>query len=156
MRGKAAKKRNLEPDKVHGSVVVSKMINYIMQDGKKAVAEANVYKALDKLATETKLKPVEALDKAIGNIVPKVEVKSRRVGGANYQVPVPVTEDRQLALALRWIIGAARDARGGRPFAEALYTELLAGTKKEGAAYKKREDTHKMADANKAFSHLSW
>ncbi|KXK27028.1 MAG: 30S ribosomal protein S7 [candidate division WS6 bacterium OLB20] len=156
MRGKQAKKRELRPDAMYSSRLVTKLINYVMLDGKKVAAEKVVYGALDKLATVTKMKPLEALELAIGNVKPRIEVRSRRVGGANYQVPVPVAEERQLALALRWITKAVRDSRGGKPTADRLADELIAATKKEGTAYKKREDTVKMAEANKAFSHLSW
>lgn len=156
MRGKQAKKRKLETDAVYNSILVTKFINYIMQDGKKSVARKHVYGALDKLAVATKMDALEALKKAINNIKPKMEVRSRRLGGANYQVPIPVEEDRQLALAFRWIIAVCRDNRGSLTFTDRLTTELIAAFKKEGDAYKKREDTHKMADANKAFSHLNW
>jgi len=156
MRGKQIKKRELHPDRIYNSLVVTKLINYMMQDGKKKVAESIIYQALDKLGSDLKMKPVEALEKALGNIKPKVEVRSRRVGGANYQVPVPVSEDRQLALALRWIIAAARESRGSRESWQALHGELLAAANRDGTAFKKKEDTHKMAEANKAFSHLSW
>ncbi|MEI7579294.1 MAG: 30S ribosomal protein S7 [bacterium] len=156
MRGKQAKNRPIKPDFKFNSPMVAKFINYVMLDGKKSVAETNVYKALEKLSVNTKLKPIEAFDKALENIKPKIEVRSRRVGGANYQVPVPVAEGRQLTLALHWIINAARANRGGREFAESLAQELFLATKKEGTAFKKREDTHKMAEANKAFSHLGW
>lgn len=156
MRGKPARNKPLMPDKVYGSTVVTKLINYIMLDGKKTVAEDIVYTALELLAKETKLKPMEALEKSLGNIKPKIEVRSRRVGGANYQVPIPVAETRQLSLAFRWIIDASRASRGAKPYAQALANELIAASKREGAAYKKREDAHKMAEANKAFSHLTW
>lgn len=156
MRGKKARKRELRPDANYGSKLVTKLINYFMLDGNKTAAEKIVYGALDKLGAETKMKPMEALDIAINNVKPRVEVRSRRVGGANYQVPVPVAEDRQLALALRWITKACRDSRGSQTMSDRLALELIAATKKEGTAYKKREDTLKMAEANRAFSHLSW
>jgi small subunit ribosomal protein S7 len=155
MRGKQARKRELKPDYKFGSTVVAKMINYIMKDGKKTTAESVVYNALDKLSKETKMTPMEALEQALLNIKPKIEVRSRRVGGANYQVPVPVSEERQLTLALRWI-KEAMSSRGSRRSFEALADELIAATKKEGHSYKKKEDAHKMAEANKAFSHLGW
>lgn len=156
MRGKRAKKRQPVADPVYHSKLISKFINYLMQDGKKKTAESIVYAAMEKLAAETKLPAMEAVERAIGNVKPKIEVRSRRVGGANYQVPVPVSEERQLALALRWIIGACRSNRGGKPISDRLAAELIAAFRKEGDSYRKREDTHKMAEANKAFSHLSW
>jgi len=156
MRGKQANNRPLKPDYKYNSTVITKLINYVMQDGKKTVAEKIIYDALEKLGKDTKKTPMEAFEIALNNIKPKVEVKSRRVGGANYQVPVPVTESRQLTLALRWLIDAARSSRGGKQFYEALARELIAANNKEGTSVKKREDTHKMAEANKAFSHLGW
>lgn len=156
MRGKQVRQRTIRPDQVYNSLAVAKLINYIMLDGKKDVSRRMVYDMLDKLGEKTKKKPLEALDAALDNIKPKVEVRSRRVGGANYQVPVPVSEKRQLDLALRWMVNSARESRGNKTFADALLEETVAAIDKQGNAYKKREDTHKMADANKAFSHLSW
>lgn len=156
MRGKSIRVRKIEPDEVFNSEVVGKLINYIMLDGKKDVSRKIVYEMLDRLSKETKLEPKAAFDKVMENLKPKVEVRSRRVGGANYQVPVPVSEKRQVDLALRWLVGAARDSRGSKPMAEALYTESLSAINKSGNAFKKREDTHKMAEANKAFGHLTW
>lgn len=156
MRGKPAKKRTIEPDMLYNSVTVAKFINYVMLDGKKAVAEGIVYGMLEKLAEQTKLEPVAALEQVLSNLRPKVEVRSRRVGGANYQVPVPVAEDRQIALAMRWLISFAKANRGGNEFKDSLFREAFAAFNKEGNAYKKRDEVHKMAEANKAFSHLSW
>lgn len=156
MRGKQAKIRKTEPDEVHGSVTVAKFINYMMERGKKTIAEKIVYGALEELAKETKLGPVEAFEKALENIKPKIELRTRRVGGANYQVPVPVAEGRQQALSMRWVINAARSGRGKDTSAKSLTRELLNAFNKEGSAYKKREEVHKMAEANKAFSHLTW
>lgn len=156
MRGKSAKIREIEPDSKYNSITVSKLINYVMVDGKKDVSMKIVYGAMDKLATQTKKEALVALENAIDNIKPKVEIRSRRVGGANYQVPVPVTEKRQLDLALRWLVNAARDSRGNKTLTESLFQESFSAINKQGNAYKKREDTHKMAEANKAFSHLSW
>lgn len=156
MRGKRARVREIKPDSKYNSEVVSKLINYVMQDGKKDVSSKIVYEMLDKLSSETKKDPLVSLESVVDNIKPKVEIRSRRVGGANYQVPVPVSEKRQLDLALRWLVSAARDSRGSKTFAEALFTESLSAINKQGNAYKKKEDTHKMAEANKAFSHLSW
>jgi len=156
MRGKAAKIRTLEPDDVYGSLVVAQFINYVMQSGKKALAQNLVYKSMEALAKETKLGPVEALEKALENIKPKIELRTRRVGGANYQVPVPVAERRQDALSMRWIINAATSNRGKGNSVESLTREFVNAFNKEGPAYKKKEEVHKMAESNKAFSHLTW
>lgn len=156
MRGKPAPKRVLEKDYKYNSELVTKFINYIMIGGKKTVAEKIVYTAMDDLATRTKEKPLDAFQKSIDNIKPKVEVRSRRVGGANYQVPMPVREERQLALAFRWIIDASRKSRKNTPYATVLANELFDAYNNTGAAFKKREDVHKMAEANKAFSHFTW
>jgi small subunit ribosomal protein S7 len=127
-----------------------------MKDGKRTIAEGLVYDAMDKLAETTKLGAEEAFKRALDNVKPRIELRSRRVGGANYQVPVPVTEKRQGSLAMRWILKAATDGRAGKNFSDSLYNQLFASFNKEGAAYKKKEDVHKMAEANKAFSHLTW
>lgn len=156
MRGKKAKPREIKPDHLHKSVLVQKFINKVMKDGKKNIAAKLVYDAIDELAKKTKKDALEAFEEAINNIKPKVEVRSRRVGGANYQVPVPVDEKRQESLAIRWILKAARDARKKSDFAQALADTLVASINKEGPAYKKREDTHKMAEANKAFAQFAW
>ncbi|MBD3280525.1 30S ribosomal protein S7 [Candidatus Dojkabacteria bacterium] len=156
MRGKKAKQRELKPDYKYNSVIVTKLINYIMQDGKKKVATDIVHDAMEKAGKQLDMKPIEALEAALKSIKPKIEVKSRRVGGSNYQVPVPVPEDRQLTLALRWLIGASKSSRGSNSFADTLARELVASTKKEGAAYKKKEDVEKMAEANRAFAHFQW
>ena len=156
MRGKQAKKRVIMPDKKFNSQLVGQLINYIMKDGKRTIAEGLVYGAMSKLAEKTKLGELESLQKSLEMIKPKVELRSRRVGGANYQVPVPVTEARQVSLAMRWILKATKDSRGNRNFSESLFNQLNAALNKEGAAYKKRDEVHKMAEANKAFSHLNW
>jgi small subunit ribosomal protein S7 len=156
MRGKSATIRQIKPDDVYGSLVVAKFTNYIMERGKKALAQGLVYKAMEDLAKETKMGPVESLEQAFANVKPKIELRTRRVGGANYQVPVPVSEKRQDALSMRWIITAAKSARGKGDSADALKRELLSAFNKEGAAYKKKEEVHKMAESNKAFSHLTW
>jgi small subunit ribosomal protein S7 len=156
MRGKQAKLHKINPDGKFNNLVVAQFINYVMQDGKKTIAEGLVYNAMDKLAETTKLGALEAFTKALDNVRPKIELRSRRVGGANYQVPVPVSEKRQLSLTMRWIIKAATDGRAGKDFSTSLYNQLFASYNKEGAAYKKKEDVHKMAEANKAFSHLTW
>lgn len=156
MRGKRAKKRKMNPDPKFGNEDLTKFINYIMIDGKKDLATSLVYQALDKLGKETKMEPIEAFQKAVENIKPKMEVRSRRVGGANYQVPMPVKPDRQNQLAFRWIIKAARESRKSKPFAETLAIVLRDAIDKQGAAYKKKEEVHKMAESNKAFAHFQW
>ena len=154
MRGKSAFKRELAPDSKYGSVLVSKLVNYVMQDGKKSVAEKVVYACLDKVAAETKQNPIDVFDEALKNITPAVEVKSKRVGGANYQVPMPVRGDRRYALAYRWLLVAARSKKG-RPMSEKLAEELMLAAKNEGEAVKKRADVQRMAEANRAFAHLA-
>lgn len=156
MRGKPAKKRDIKPDMIYNSVTVAKFTNYLMLDGKKAIAQGIVYGMLEKLAEATKMEPVAALEQVLTNLKPKVEVRSRRVGGANYQVPVPVSEERQASLAMRWLINFSRANRGGSTYEDSLFREALAAFNKEGVAYKKKEEIHRMAEANKAFSHLSW
>lgn len=156
MRGKRAKKRIVMPDSKYGSELVSKFANKIMVDGKKRVAYNLIYEAIDTLNKITKGKGLESLEKAFENIKPKMEVRSRRVGGANYQVPMPVREERQIALAMKWIIDSARSSRKTNSFGEQLGKELVAAFNKEGNAFKKKEDTHKMAEANKAFAQFTW
>jgi small subunit ribosomal protein S7 len=155
MRGKQAKKRVIKPDEIYKSEVVSKMINYVMYDGKKEVAREITYKSLEDLGARTKTDPVEALDKALNNVKPKVEVRSRRVGGANFQVPVQVNPSRQLALGFKWIIEAARNGRKSDEFWVSLSRELQNAYKNEGTAVKKKEEVHRMAEANKAFSQFA-
>jgi small subunit ribosomal protein S7 len=148
------KNRNMpKPDAVYGSVRVAKLINSIMHDGKKDTARLLVYAALDSLKDAGD--PVALFEEALKNVEPSVEVRSRRVGGANYQVPVEVRPERRLALALRWIINAAR-SKSGKPMSERLASELRAAAKGEGEAVTKRENVHKMAEANKAFAHFAW
>ncbi len=154
MRGKPAIKRKIKPDFQHRNLEVAKLVNYIMERGKKSVAQAVVYGAFDIVNKKTKRNPVEVFEEAVKNVSPILEVKGRRVGGANYQIPVPVKGDRRLALALRWIITAAK-ARKGKPMKEKLALELIDAANKEGAAIKKREDVHRMAEANKAFAHFA-
>ncbi|MFZ2681831.1 MAG: 30S ribosomal protein S7 [Patescibacteria group bacterium] len=154
MRGKSALKRELAPDSKYGSVLVSKLVNYVMKDGKKSVAEKVVYACLDKVAADTAQDPIEVFDEALKNITPTVEVKSKRVGGANYQVPMPVRGDRRYALAYRWLLVAARGKKG-RPMSEKLAEELMLAAKNEGEAVKKRADVQRMAEANRAFAHLA-
>ena len=154
-RRRPAEKREVLPDAVYGDTVLTKFINSLMYDGKKAVAEAIVYGALDRIRDKTGQEPVAVFLQAMGNVRPSVEVRSRRVGGATYQVPVEVRNDRQQALAIRWIITAAR-GRSETTMVDRLSTELLDAAHQRGSAVKKREDTHRMADANKAFSHYRW
>jgi small subunit ribosomal protein S7 len=146
----------LKPDPRHNSKLISKFINCLMWDGKKAVAQKIVYSALDEIAKKMKDVPVaEVFETALNNVKPFVEVRSRRVGGANYQVPMQVNRKRQQSLAIRWILEACRGA-GGRPMYMRLADELMAAYKKEGKAMTTRENTHRMADANKAFAHFAW
>ena len=156
MRGKPAKKRKTPPDPVYGNARLQRFINKIMLKGKKTVAERLVYGALKNIEQKTKQDPVSVFDKALGNIGPALEVKSRRVGGATYQVPVEVSPERKEALAMRWLIGFARKNKKGRGFSEQLAKELIDSAENTGDAVKKKEDTHKMAEANKAFAHYRW
>jgi len=154
-RRRAAIKRSVIPDPRFGSEMLTKFMNLLMLSGKKSVAEGIVYGALDVIGTKGHEEPLEVLSKALENVQPRVEVKSRRVGGATYQVPVEVRPGRRVALAMRWLIDAARK-RNERTMAAKLAGELLDAFEGRGAANKKREDVHKMADANKAFSHYRW
>lgn len=154
-RRREVPKREILPDPKFGSVELAKFMNVVMLDGKKAVAERIVYGALEQVATKTGKEPIEVFSLAINNIKPIVEVKSRRVGGANYQVPVEVRPVRRLALAMRWLREAAKK-RGEKSMNLRLAGELIDASEGRGAAMKKREDTHKMAEANKAFSHFRW
>lgn len=154
-RRRAALKRKILPDAKYGNKVVAKFINCLMKAGKKSVAEKALYSALDEIKRKTKQDELEVFLEALENVKPNVEVRSRRVGGATYQVPVEVRSERRLALALRWIIDSARK-RSERVVSMKLAAELLDAFNKRGAAYKKRDDTHRMADANKAFSHYRW
>ena len=155
-RRSRAVKRPIIPDPVYGSESVTKFVNTLMSDGKKSVAERIVYGAFDIVAEKGNDDPVKIWDRALSNVQPKLEVKSRRVGGATYQVPVDVRPDRALALGMRWLIHSARDRSDGRTMREKLAAELLDASSNKGAAVKKREDTHKMAEANKAFAHYRW
>ncbi len=150
-----AEKRHVNPDPKFGDVVVSKFMNSLMLDGKKSVAERIVYGAFELIEKKSKQDPVNVFHQAIENVRPSVEVRSRRVGGATYQVPVEVRADRQQALAIRWLIESARK-RGENTMIDRLCGELLDAVNGRGQAVKKREDTHKMADANRAFSHYRW
>lgn len=154
-RRHAAEKREVNPDPKFGDLVVSKFMNAIMIDGKKSVAERIVYGAFDSIETRTGQNPVEVFHQALGNVMPTVEVRSRRVGGATYQVPVEVRTERRQALAIRWLISAAR-GRNENTMVDRLSGEMLDASSNRGTAVKKREDTHRMADANRAFSHYRW
>ena len=155
MRKRRAVKRDVLPDPIYKSKVVTKLINQIMQDGKKGTAQRIVYDAFDMVKDKTGEDAMVVFEKAMENITPQVEVKSRRVGGSNYQVPVEVTAARGQALAIRWLVKFSR-ARGGRGMAENLASELIDASNGTGASVKKREDTHRMAEANKAFAHYRW
>jgi len=154
-RRHAAEKRQILPDAKFGDKVLSKFMNNLMIDGKKSVAERIVYNAFDRVEDKLKKAPVEVFHEALDNIKPNLEVRSRRVGGATYQVPVEVRPERKEALAIRWLIAAAK-GRNEKTMEERLAGELLDAVNGRGTAVKKREDTHKMADANKAFSHYRW
>ena len=150
-----AEKREIIPDPKFGDAVLSKFMNSIMNDGKKSAAERIVYGALDRIEDKAKTDPVQVFHQALENVMPALEVRSRRVGGATYQVPVEVRTDRRQALAIRWIITAAR-GRNENTMVERLSGELLDASNNRGTAVKKREDTHRMAEANRAFSHYRW
>lgn len=154
MRGKPAVKRKIEPDLKYNDVEVAKFINYIMYDGKKTVAQRVVYDAFEIIREVTKQDPRHVFSKALKNVAPLLEVRGKRVGGGNYQVPYQVRGDRRYQLAFRWILAAVR-ARGGKSTAKLLSDELLAAFKGEGNAIKKREDVHRMAESNKAFAHFA-
>lgn len=151
----AVPKREVRPDPIHQSQLVSQLISKVMQDGKKTRAERIVYDALSQLNERSGMEPVPALKKAMDNVKPMLEVRSRRVGGATYQVPVEVDPRRSLSLAIRWVVGTARD-RKGRGMADRLAGELLDALQGTGAAVKRREDLHRMAEANRAFAHYRW
>ena len=155
MRKRRAVKRDVLPDALYNSKLVTNLINQVMIDGKKGTAEKIVYDAFDMIKEKTGEEAIDVFTKAMENLKPALEVKSRRVGGANYQVPVEVKPDRARALSLRWLINASR-ARGGHSMSENLANELIDASNGTGAAVKKREDTHKMAEANKAFAHYRW
>lgn len=151
-----ASRTQLRPDAKYGSLLASKFINCLMWDGKKTVAQAVFYGALDEIARrQPDLSPIEVFEQAVENVKPMIEVRSKRVGGASYQVPMQVNRQRQQSLAIRWILNAVRDKKG-RPTYLKLADELIAAYNKEGAAVTKRENTHKMAEANKAFAHFAW
>lgn len=158
MRGKRAPKRTISPDEVYRSRIVARLINRVMRQGKKTVAQKHVYKAFDLVEEKTKKNPLEIFQKALENVKPKMEVRPRRVGGAAYQVPIPVKGDRRESLAIRWLIQAAQ-ARSNKEyhrFYEKLAAELMDAANKQGGAVAKREEIHKIAEANKAFAHFRW
>ena len=148
-------KREVLPDPVYGNIVVSKLINSIMLDGKKSTAQKIVYGAFDQIKAQTGEDPLDVFNKAMENIMPQLEVKARRVGGANYQVPVELRPARRQTLGLRWLTQYTR-ARGEKTMSERLAKELMDAANGTGASVKKKEDTHKMAEANKAFAHFRW
>jgi small subunit ribosomal protein S7 len=150
-----AEKREINPDPKFGDLVISKFMNNLMSAGKKSVAESIVYGALDRILAKTKQEPVQVFHQALDNVAPAIEVRSRRVGGATYQVPVEVRPERRQALAIRWLIQAAR-GRNENTMIDRLSGELLDAASNRGTAVKKREDTHRMAEANRAFSHYRW
>jgi len=155
MRKRRAEKRDVLPDPVYNSKIVTKLVNQIMQDGKKGTAQKILYEAFDIIASKTGRPAIDVYNEALENVRPALEVKSRRVGGSNYQVPVEVSDERSQALALRWIVNYAK-LRNGKGMAINLANELMDAANGTGGAMKKREDTHKMAEANKAFAHYRW
>ena len=154
-RRREVPKREILPDPVYNSPLVAKFISAMMWDGKKATAESILYSALDKVKDRTQEDPLKVFKRAIENVAPRVEVKSRRVGGANYQVPVEVTASRRMALAMRWLVTFAR-SRGEKTMIDKLAAEIMDAAGNKGSAIKKREDIHRMAEANKAFAHYRW
>lgn len=154
MRRKKKEKRDIQPDPVYGNTTVAKFINQVMRRGKKTIARKIVYRALDIIKEKTKKEPLEIFEKALSNTSPLLEVKSKRIGGATYQVPREVKGERRLTLAMRWIIQAAK-SRKGKPMREKLAEELIQASQNTGVAIKKKEDTHRMAEANRAFAHFA-
>ena len=154
MRRKRVYKKNHKPDAVHESIAVGRFINYLMQDGKKSTAEKIMYGALGIIEKKTKKEPMGVFEKALENVTPIMEVKSRRIGGANYQIPIEVRPDRKFFLASGWIIEAAKTKKG-KPMAERLAEEILAASENEGEAIKKKQNVHRMAEANRAFAHFA-
>ena len=154
-RRRGVPKRKREPDPKYGSTVATRFINCLMKGGKRSVAERIFYQAMDIVAERTKEEPIQVFEKAVNNVKPMLEVKSRRVGGSTYQVPIEVRPERRTALAFRWIISYARQ-RSEHTMSEKLAGEFVAAYKKEGASVKKRDDTHRMAEANKALAHYRW
>jgi len=154
MRRRRPEKREILPDPVYGDLIVAKFINNLMKQGKKSLAEKIFYQSIDKIKKQGKVDDgIELFKKALENVAPVLEVKSKRIGGATYQVPIEISEDRRMALAMRWIIGYSK-SRKGQTMADRLAAELLAAANNDGSAVKKKEDTHRMAEANKAFAHF--
>ena len=154
MRRRRPEKREILPDPVYGDLIVAKFINNLMKQGKKSLAEKIFYQSIDKIKKQGKVDDgIELFKKALENVAPILEVKSKRIGGATYQVPIEISENRRMALAMRWIISFSK-SRKGQTMADRLAAELLAASNNDGAAVKKKEDTHRMAEANKAFSHF--
>lgn len=147
--------RIIEPDPIYNDVTVAKLVNQVMKRGKKTIAQKNVYGAFKIIKEQTKKEPMEVFDLAIQNAAPLLEVKPKRIGGATYQVPREVRGDRKLALAIRWILQASR-AKKGKPFSEKLAEEIINASNNTGSAVKRKEDTHRMAEANRAFAHFAW
>ena len=155
MRRKSAPKRSILPDPKYNDLVLAKFVNILMFDGKKSIAEKIVYEALDTIESKGNANPMEVFKKALDNIAPQVEIRSRRVGGSTYQIPVEVRADRQNTLAMRWLIEGSRK-RGEKGMKLRLAAEILDAIKNRGSAFKKKEDVHRMAEANKAFAHFRW
>ena len=155
MRRAGAARREILPDPKHGSRLVAKFVNMMMYGGKKSTAERIMYSALDRIEAQTRKSPIDTFDAALRNATPTIEVKPRRVGGATYQVPVDIRAERRMALAIRWLLRSAR-SRGGRSMAERLAAELMDASTGQGATIKRKEDTHRMAEANRAFIHYRW
>jgi len=155
-RRREIQKRETLPDPVYGSPLVTRFINTVMMDGKRSTAEGILYGSLNIIRERTGDDPLKIFKKALDNVKPNVEVKSRRVGGSNYQVPVEVTQSRRLSLAIRWLVSYARTRSDGKTMRDRLANELIEASNLRGAAVKKREDTHRMAEANKAFAHYRW
>lgn len=153
MRGSRAKKRLITPDPVYKSRVVTRMVNIVMEEGKKSIAQNIVYDAIKQLSEDSK-EALDIFEEAIKNVMPQQEVRSRRVGGATYQVPMPLKHDRSEALAIRWVVNVAK-SKSGKPMADRLYDELKSAHQGIGDSIKKKEDTHKMAEANRAFAHFA-
>ena len=155
-RRRVVAKREILPDPLYNSQLVTKFVNSVMERGKKSLAESILYGALNRVAEKTQDDPMKTFKKAVENVKPALEVKSRRVGGSNYQVPVEVNPNRRLSLSIRWLVGYARERGDGKTMQEKLANELMDAANLRGGAVKKREDTHRMAEANKAFAHYRW
>lgn len=155
MRKNRAEKREIEPDSVYNEVIINRIINKIMDGGKKSLAEKVLYNAMDIIREETEENPVTVVKEALDNIMPVLEVKSRRVGGSNYQVPVEVDDERKRSLGLRWLVEAAKN-RGERTMTERVFNEIMEAYNNSGGAVRKKEEVHRMAEANRAFAHYRW